>query len=147
MNIPTKALIDEILVLAGSSSLALGNGSIGLIAAPFAPSPTLTLASITEATFSGYARQGYGNPSVPFTGADGNEYVQGNTVQFLDNATTTVNTIYGLFVTNGHDSTTLIDSDQFATPIFMNGPSSQITITPRFGINPLGGLGLNVVSD
>jgi hypothetical protein len=146
MNVPTKAAIDKMLVAMGADSTQLGNASMGLIAAPFAPSPTLTLSAITEANFTGYARKSIGNPTIAFTGQDGNEYVEGTTNMWMPSDSITPNTIYGAFLTFGNDTTKLWSSDQLGASVGLPGPGSQITITPRIGFNPLNGAGLNVIS-
>ena len=147
MNVPTRVALDSILATVGSDTTLLGNGSIGLIAAAFTPGPALTLASLTEANFSGYARKALGTTTTTFTGGDGLEYVEFNTAQWIPSSTTTVNTIYGAFLTNGNSTTSLFTSDSFTTPLPMAGPSNQITITPRVGLDPSGNFGLNIVSN
>jgi len=147
MNVPVVPLVDAVLEKMGTDSTLLGNGSIGLIKAPFSSSDSLTMGAITEADFDGYKRLGYGNPSIAFTGADGNEYVQGTPCMFQPTGSSSPNTCYGLFITNGHDTTVLQDSDAFDEPIPMASPANSITVIPRFGLNPDNGLGLNVISD
>jgi len=147
LNIPVIPFLDALLVAMGTDSTLLGNGSIGLIREPFSSSDSITMADITEANYEGYARQGYGNPSVAFTGADGNEYVQGLTKMFVPTGSDSPNTIYGVFITNGDDSSTIQVTDAFDAPVPLASPANQITITPRFGINPTNGLGFNVISD
>jgi hypothetical protein len=147
MNTPTLAGLDKILSKVGNDTTMLGDGEIGLIAAPFTPGPTLTLANLTEATYHGYTRGTLGNPTATFSGGDGNEYVEFSTNQFLCSDTVTPNTIYGCFFTFGSDSTKLFCTDPFATPLPMASAANQITITPRFGLNPAGNFGLNVISN
>lgn len=147
MNVPTQNLLDELLLLVGASSLGLGNGSIGLIAAPFTPAENLTLASLTEANFHGYSRKSLGTPTITFTGGDGNEYIEFNTVNWQCSDTVSPNTIYGLFFTAGNNTITLQSSDKFTVPLPMSGPSNQITVTPRFGLNPGSNYGLNIISN
>lgn len=149
MNQPTLAALDALLKAVGSESTQLGSGTvatIGLISAPFTPSPTLTLASLTEATFNGYARKPLGNASVTFSGGDGKEYIEFPTVQFTPTGSTSPNTCYGVFFTFGNSSTTLWGTDAFATPVPMASPANQITITPRIGADPAGNWGLNIIS-
>lgn len=146
MNQPTLTALDALLKAMGSESTQLGSASMGLLKAPFVPSPTLTLASLTEANYDGYARQAIGNPSIPFSGTDGNEYVEGLTVQFTASDTITPNTIYGIFLTFGNSTVNLWATDALTNPFNMNGPSSRLTITPRIGLNPGGNYGLNVIS-
>lgn len=144
---PVLAALDKMLTQTGSESVQLGNASLGLIAAPFTPSKNLTLAGLTEASFSGYARKSIGTPSIGFTGGDGNEYVEGVTVQFMPSDTITPNTIYGIFLTFGNDSSKLWGSDALPAPVSLAGPQNQITITPRIGLNPGGNFGANVISN
>jgi hypothetical protein len=146
VNTPTRHAVDALLVAMGGDSTQLGNGSIGLVKSPFSPDPALTLADLDEADYSGYARQGIGHPTIPFTSTDGLEYVEGTTCRFMPSDTTTPNTIYGMFLTTGSGTTTLWASDAFDNPIFLTGPSRQVTITPRVGLNPAGNFGLNVIS-
>lgn len=147
MNQPTKVLLDAMLKALGSESTSLGNASLGLCKAPFTPTVNLAIADITEANYSGYARQGLGTTTTTFTGGDGKEYVEFTTLRFQPTDTVTVNTVYGLFLVLASDTTKLADSDAFTAPIPMSGPSNQITITPRFGLDPAANYGLNVISN
>lgn len=146
MNQPTLTALDKMLVALGSESTQLGNASMGLVKAPFTPSPTLTLGALTEATYDGYARQSMGTASVPFTGTDGKEYIEFKTLQFMPSDTINPNTIYGLFITFGNSTTTLWATDAFSQTVNLAGPANQVTITPRVGLDPNGNFGLNVVS-
>lgn len=146
MNAPTKAAVDKLLQVMGADSTQLGNASIGLIKAPFTPSPNLAIGDITEANYTGYARQGIGTPTVTFTGSDGLEYVEGTTRQFMPSDTITPNTIYGMFLTTGSGTVTLWGTDAFGSPVYLTGPGHQVTITPRVGLDPSGNFGLNVIS-
>jgi hypothetical protein len=147
VNAPTKIALDRLLAVAGADSTQLGSASVGLITGTFTPGPTLTIADIVEANFTGYTRKSIGNPTVPFTGADGLEYVEGNTLTWMPSDTVTPNTITGLFVTPGNDSTKLFFSDKLASTVPLPGPGYQLTVTPRFGLNPTNGFGMNVVSN
>jgi hypothetical protein len=147
VNQPSYTALNLLLSKLGTDSTMLGNGSIGLISAPFAGNPSLGLVSqITEATYPGYARQGLGTSSVTFTGADGNQYVEFSTVRFQPTGSSTPNTIYGLFYTPGNSTTTIWSVDALSSPVGFSGSSNQLTITPRQGLNPGGNFGLNVIS-
>lgn len=146
MNIPVLAMLQALLTWLGDTSTALGNGSIGLIAAPFSGSQSTSLGGITEANYQGYARQSIGNSPAIFTGSDGNAYAEFNTVEFAPTGSATVNTIYGMFWTPGNSTTTLWLTDGLIVPYGMSGTNNRLTITPRFGLNPGGNFGLNVVS-
>lgn len=146
MNVPTYLQLQAMLAWLGSVTTALGSGSIGLIAAPFTGTPSTTFGSITEANYDGYARQSVGSSTVTFIGSDGNEYVEFNTLRFQPTGSTTPNTIYGLFWTPGNDSTKIWATDALTAQVFFNGPSRQLTITPRMGLNPTANFGINVIS-
>jgi hypothetical protein len=147
MNIPSLLMLQGYLAWLGSTTTALGNGSIGLIAQPFSGSQSTTLVNqLTEANYNGYARQALGNPSTTFVGSDGNVYNEFNTLQFVPTGSSTPNTIYGVFFTPGNDSTKVWQTDALAAPFGMSSSLNRLTITPRCGLNPAGNFGLNVIS-
>lgn len=146
MNVPTYSMLDAILIALGSTTTELGGGSIGLIAAPFAGSPSTTLGGLTEANYDGYARQAVGSPNVTFNGSDGNVYVEFNTLQFSPTGSATPNTIYGFFWTPGNSTTTCWATDALAQQVYFSGTQNRLTITPRMGLNPANPFGLNVIS-
>ena len=147
MNQPSYTQLNAMLAALGSNTTMLGNGSIGLIAAPFAGNPSLGLTSqITEANYPGYSRQALGTSTVTFTGSDGNQYVEFSTLRFQPTGSSTVNTIYGTFYTPGNSTTTIFQTDALTAPVGFAGPSNQLTITPRCGLNPAGNFGLNIIS-
>jgi hypothetical protein len=130
----------------GSTTTALGNGSVGLIAAPFSGSFSTTLGGLTEANYNGYFRQPLGTSTATFIGSDGKLYVEFSTVRFQPTGSSTPNTIYGLFYTPGNSTTGVWQTDALAAQVFLSGPTNQITVTPRCGLDPAGNFGLNVVS-
>jgi hypothetical protein len=146
MNVPALVMLQGYLQWLGSTTTALGNGSVGLIAAAFTGSSSTTLGTITEATYQGYARQALGTSTVTFIGSDGNVYVEFNTLRFQPTGSSSPNTIYGAFYTPGSSSTTLWQTDQFAAQVYFGGPTNQLTFTPRCGLNPGGNFGVNVIS-
>ena len=147
MNVPQQTLLDAYLAWLGTSTIGLGNGSIGLITAAFVPGQVATTASITEANYQGYARQALGTPSVTFTGADGTEYIEFNSLRFQPTGNASPNLVYGLFYTYGNSTVNIAQSDAFTPPKSMATTSNQITITPRCGLAPSGNYGLNSVSN
>lgn len=147
MNQPSYTALQAMLIALGNTTTALGNGSIGLIAAPFSGNPSLGLVSqITEANYPGYSRQSLGETSVTFNSSDGNTYIEFSTLRFQPTGSSTVNTIYGLFMTPGNDSTKIFFTDTLTTPVGFSGTANQLTITPRVGLNPSGNFGLNIIS-
>lgn len=146
MNVLTRDVIDRILIAAGADSTQFGSAKMLLISAPFTPSPDILLSAVTEANFQGYARKSIGTPSVPFTGADGFQYVQGLTDQWVPTGSDSPNTIYGLGLVASSDSTKLIGVDKLDNTVALATPLNSLTITPRIGLNPAGNFGLNVIS-
>ena len=147
MNVPTITLLYSLLQELGTDTTRIGNGSIGLISAPFTPNSSTTLGILTEANYNGYSRKSIGTSSVTFTGGDGKAYVEFSTLQFIPSGSSTPNTIYGAFVTFGNSTTTLVYTEAFSPALPMASTSNQITITPRFGLDPAGNYGLDVVSN
>jgi len=116
---------------------------MGLWVAPTpAPTPGLLMAGITEATYTGYARQAV----VWFPrGIDalGRETMRAHNLNFTPSDSVTPNTITGVFLTDnatvgmGH----LLLSAQLATPVALNGASQslnakavfQLPFTPIYG--------------
>jgi hypothetical protein len=147
VNIPAITMLQAMLGWLGATTTALGNGSVGLIAAAFSGNPSITLVSqVTEATYGGYSRQALGTSTVTFTGADGKLYVEFSTVRFQPTGSSTPNTIYGIFLTPGSDSTKIYNTDTLTTPVGFAGTLNQLTVTPRFGLDLSGNYGLNVIS-
>lgn len=129
-----------------SDTAWLGSASIGLLRAPFAPTPLTALTDLTEANFTGYARQAAGVSSVPFVDPKGIMTLEGPSLLFQPSDTVTTNTIYGLFWT-GTPSTTLLGVEMFDNPIPLPNPLTALTIVPRFGIDQNGSYGNALVSN
>jgi hypothetical protein len=146
MNFPTDSYLLHVLANLGNDTTGLGAASIGLLSAPFTPARNLTLSSLTEANYDGYLRQGAGGETITFVGADSYDYVQASTHTFAPTGSSTPNTIYGYFLTYGSSSTALAYVEQITPPVTLNGPTTEITITARLGMNPTQPFGNGVVS-
>jgi len=143
---PTSAALDDWLTTLKSDSTTLGSSSVGLIAAAFSPSPTLKLADITEANYSGYVRQAVGAWAGPFIDDNGLSYIQGTLLNFHPSDTTTMNTIFGAFMTPGSSSTKLTLAEQLASPIPLDATTTNLSIAVRVALDPSGNFGMSLVS-
>lgn len=123
-------------------------GHLGLVAAPFSPAPTLTLADLTEATYSGYHRMGMstiGAPVGPIKASDGSWEMQFPSITWIGSSTVAVNTIYGHFLLSS-DSTELMGVELFDAPIPISGPTSGFVDVVRLGCSPLTMFGKSVIA-
>jgi hypothetical protein len=141
----TDAFLLRLWKLAGSDSTTLGACSLGLIAAPFTPTRTLAIASLTEATFNGYARKSLGNSTVTFTSSDGNDYLQFAEEVFTPTGSSTPNTIYGWFLIGGSDSVTVTAAEVITPAITLNSTSTSLTVVPRIGQTPAIAWGAGII--
>jgi hypothetical protein len=89
-----------------------------------------TVASYTEATFSGYP----GYTALAFGAAFINGATQGEidnaAVTWTHNGGGTANTIYGIYVTDGANN--LMYAEMFGAPVTMTIATNFITYTPKF---------------
>jgi hypothetical protein len=134
---PTRELLERLLERAiGSSSVTtMGNASVGLMRAPLSPSVNTVLADITEANFDGYVRKAAGFNGSAHIGPGNLTIVQGSTLVFVPDDTTTVNTIYGQFLVDGSASV-LLGVEMFDQEYPLPTPAYQLTIVERFGLTP-----------
>jgi hypothetical protein len=132
MLIKTKAQIaDEALhaTVHGSSTAKLFGAFLGLYTAGPTPAAGSLLANFTEATFTGYARQGV-TWNTPTNEPDGSQSVLGNLAVFELSNTTTLNTIVGALII-ANDSTTLLAAEQFAATIPLANTSDGFGYIPK----------------
>jgi len=136
--IPGQSLINQLVnLLAGDATTlapAAANNKVHLAQVAFTPAPTLTPASFTEATFTGYAAllAGVSTQQVFFDPATGNQILQilepaGGWHWKTTNATGLPQTIYGFYMTD-NGNTTVYGSALFATPIVLNGSGQGVDI-------------------
>jgi hypothetical protein len=147
MLLGSDSLLNEIAALVGASSLGLGNASVALITAPFVMTPgQFNFNGLTEANFDGYARQAAAFAGTPFIDENGIYTIQGGAKVFQPSDTITSNTVYG-YVLTGSSSSTVMGGEVFNAPIPLTGPTTALTIIPRFGVPVTGALGFAVVAD
>lgn len=144
---PSQALLNRLnVLLAGDTTTlapAAGGVKVHLAQNAFAPSLSLALGSLTEATFTGYAallaptgaQQSFSDPST------GNLVVQlieplGGWHWATTAATSLPQTIYGFYVTD-NGTATLYGSALFTTPITLTATGQGVDIAQvRFSVIP-----------
>lgn len=136
--IPAQTILTQIANLLATDATtlapAVGGVAVHLAVNAFSPSPSLSLASLTEATFPGYAAKNAG------TGAQqlfGDPATQNLIVQLLEPAggwtwlstgvPTPAQTVFGYYVTD-NAGTTLYGSALLATPITIAGGGQGVTV-------------------
>jgi hypothetical protein len=103
---------------------------VGLYQAPTSPIlPTSTLASITEATYDGYARQEVvWNPE--FISQAGLVTKKGQNMYFSPSDATVPNLITGVFLASALSGGSLIAAAVAPVPIALNDPTNALFIVP-----------------
>lgn len=134
---PTRELLDRLLerAIGNSSVTTLGNASIGLVRDPVSPSVNTVLDDLVEANYDGYERQAAGLTGTAHIGPGDLSFVQGGTLIFAPDDTTTVNTIYGQFLVDSTGNA-LLAVEAFDSGINLPSPSYELTIVERFGLTP-----------
>jgi hypothetical protein len=148
MNQPVYDWFKKALVALGNDTTTLKTRWVGLYTnLAGGPSPNQVLANITEANYTGYVRQVLGAWGTPYTSIDGHEAMNAPALTFLPSDTVTSNTILGAFIGDASVAGNLLLTDQFANPVPLTGPTTSLTIVPRFGFDPAANYDFNVVID
>lgn len=114
----------------GGFSGPLYNRSMMLIAANFAPSPSTSFANLTEATYSGYARQTGVAWGVPILQGDGSYQILSALQTFIAGAASNFvgNVIYGWALVDTATPPNVLMSEVFTTPIPFAQPNDGFGI-------------------
>lgn len=149
MWVPTQDYLNACVanqVTAGSDSThTLGSSSVGLGKAALAPTVNTKMSDISEANYTGYARKAAAFVATGIIGDGGITYVEGDSLKFLPSDTITPNTIYYEFLV-GSDSATLLAVEVLDALVPLTGPHTQLTVVPRFGLDPNANYGLSLVA-
>ena len=94
-----------------------------------------TLATYTEATFSGYAEITLDAWSAAFTDAGNKARVEEEAREFLHNGGAVNNSIYGYYITNVGSTQLLWAERNPAAPVVINAGNPSYTVLPRFTLN------------
>ena len=98
----------------------------------FTPTPGMTLASLTEADYTGYAASSALTWGTPGFLPAGPAVVTANLVSFVSGATPTLfNTVYGYYITDS-PATVLHFARLFQAPIIISGPLQIIDVIPSY---------------
>lgn len=149
--VPTRDFLYDLLLAVssgiGADSIDLANCSIGICAAPIAPTADTTYAQVEaiEANFGGYARQALATLTEPWIGPGDLELVEAARQVYRPSNDSFPNVAYALFLT-GSASTKLYGVEVFDQPVPLPSPSYALTIIPRVGLDPAGNYGLSLAS-
>lgn len=135
------AILDALSLKTGSQlyEALLSNVFFGLYQAPTpVPTPQLTMGGITEANYTGYARQALvWNP--PFLDAAGPADLAALSMFFQPSGVAVGNTITGAFIATASSGGILLLAAALAQPIALTSPSFGLNASPviqlPFGIN------------
>lgn len=145
MITPTNVLLNRLQTLLATDTGSIASATLGvkvhLAMAAFTPSLTLTIGSLTEAVFTGYAAltAGVGNQQSFFDNVTGQRQVQllepASGWHWQASAATGLPvTIYGWYVTD-NGNTNLYGSALFPTPVLIAATGDGIDIpNVRFGM-------------
>lgn len=108
---------------------------VKLASAPFTPSPTLVPASLTEATFDGYAHKTVTSwGTVHLDSQNQATWISTSALDWTPTGSTTPNTIYGYWLLDSNG--VLVQSETFATPVLMNGALTTLQLVIQLAIGP-----------
>lgn len=111
---------------------------VGLIKAPFPLDKQLTLADLTEANYSGYARKTIAAHEQVYDDPAGGATFQSPLQQFnfvapVAPAEPVPNTIYGFFVLDDAGELIMVGDFEAGLPMATNNNSIPLNISPNFG--------------
>lgn len=138
--VPTRALLADIL--ADITQAASGTAGhlhavfLGLYVAPTpVPNVNLLMADITEATFTGYARQAivWGPPYVSQAGY---EAMDAGSLHWQSSDAVTPNTITGVFIASAITAGVLLAAMKFDNPVALPDQFHLLDTLTRFALDP-----------
>lgn len=111
----------------------------GLYTARAVPiTPTILIADLTQATYTGYARQAITPWTSAYLSSTGLIIIDGPGLHFVPTDAVTPNTIMGWFIASLAAGGILLAIEELATPVPLLTADSTLTIVPRYGHDPLG---------
>jgi hypothetical protein len=128
-------LFDAMAALVSGILGGMAPPKVHLAAAPFTPSPTLDLTTLTEATYDGYAAKaitGWGAAHVDQYGQV--LVIPSIAIEFTPTGSMISNTIYGYWIpdTDGN----MICCDVFNPGIILDGVQTTLSFVPGVAIGP-----------
>lgn len=119
----------------------LRNVYLGLCQVPTAPfAPNSTIASLTEATYDGYARQEISWFPTDVSNLGMQEIIAAN-LQFRPTDSTVANTINGIFIATALTGGNLLMGTILARNVALTGPTTSLTVAPVFQLPTAGPFG------
>lgn len=136
MDVPGSAtLLKQLATMIAGPWATATPPVVHLAAANFAPTPNLNPATLTEATFDGYAASPLGSFSTPHLLSNGTAVADNaSALIWTPTGSTTPNTIYGYWMVD--HAGVLIQSGLFPTPVLLDGPSTTLQIIVQGGAGP-----------
>jgi hypothetical protein len=103
--------------------------------------PESVMANLTEATYTGYARQALTPWTSPYNASVGFVTIDGPALHFTPADGVVPNTILGWFIASAAVGGTLLAIEPLATPAPLIDADSTLSIMPRFAIDPTASFG------
>jgi hypothetical protein len=118
-----------------SDSTTFSGAVVKLYSAPITVTPAVTLATLTEASFTGYVASTTFSWNGPASDEVGNAYLFGPQLTFICTGSTTLNTIYGAFaVGSGVDSVNLLWVEPFANAVPIANIGDYVAYSPQISL-------------
>lgn len=131
MIVPISARLATVAALIAEDGL-LDGAKVILFQNDFFPDEFTTLAQLTEATFTGYARSAAVVWGTPYVTAGTLAAVTPPSVQFNSTGTTVTNIIYGWAVIHDDTVDTLQYAQRLDEPVSMDGVGNAIIVQPTY---------------
>jgi hypothetical protein len=149
---PTTFLMQKILaaaqqhVVAGNFSGPLYQPYIGLVTGTFNPSKDTALSAVTEANYTGYARQQIATWGAPYISQDGSAAVDGAPLQFQPSGTiVTTNLISGWFLADAVSTGNYLAGEVISPPVPLQVLTDSLTIVAKIEAPSSAGLGSGLI--
>lgn len=142
---PLHVLLQKFLQDAIQVGRSLDGVFVGLYKATTGINPNMTLADLTEADYTGYARLA-GTPwsADPFISGQ-RDTIQGPSCLFRPTGSAVTNLVLGMFLVSANVGGNLLSVAPFPAPRAMMGTDDVIEVLPRMAFDPLANYGDNVV--
>jgi hypothetical protein len=144
MQFAARALLHTLLANARAAGGALDPATVavGLYTAIVGtPNAERVLGDLTEATFTGYARQAMASWTDPFNKGNGQVAMNGAAHHFTPTDAVTPNTILGWFIASAVAGGTLLAIESLDSPVPLANADHTLSILPQFAVTPTASFG------
>ncbi len=141
---PVRKLLHDTLnaVRAAMGTLDPATKFIGLYTAITGPADhNRVLADLTEATYTGYARQAIGSWTDAYDSTTGLILITADNKHFTPSDAVAPNTIIGWFVADAVTGGALLAIEPLASPVPLANADNTLTVEANFGFLPTGNFG------